>query len=959
MSYDRYLKMSVIVVVLLGGTMMYSVAQGAQAHFYVATNGNDVWSGRLLAPNAAGTDGPFATLGRARDAIREVKAAVGLHQPLKVIVRGGTYYLPETLTLGSQDSGTASFPITYMAYAGEKVVLSGGRLITGPRGPKPATAGEGAWKPYLGKIWQCDLNALGLGELTFKQLFYNGQRQPLARFPNVDPQRPRTGGYLYVYEGGVKDSKTLLKYDPAKLDPSKWAKPTLAEVDVYPYHNWTNDIISIAEIDPAGHAITLAKDATFELTHDTRFYVQNVFEELDAPGEWYLDSETRTLYFWPLADDPARGQAVVPVLDTIVRMDRVGYLRIGGFAIQVCRGTAVHLEATQHCTVAKCTITNAGYDGLVVGGAATDNRVVGNNIAYIGNVGIKFYGQDNLLSNNHLHDTGVINNRYNRAITIAGRDNVASHNLIHDVPAWGLVFAGHDNIVEYNYIHHFGVCTNLSWGMYANDADTSKWPPIIGPKDPPTVGGTIIRYNKVTDGVGYGMPSPGHFEPNPGMGICLDDFVSNTTIYGNVLVRNLRGGIIIHGGKNNIVENNIMGAGIPSTNNHWRTGEELCHNKFFRNIVYYANADPRLLEQYGWTVKGITETSASTAAVPVFLCGWSSVKAAVSESDYNLLFPIRGETVRALLLYRGVSHSFFGPWADEPVENRFAWWRSQGYEPHSIIGDPLFVDAAHDDYRLQPESPAFKMGFKPIPQERIGLYPSPNRASWPVDDRPETWRGEVEMGAAPTVERPSRAQAGRPELKASPDTAGIVVDGDVREWPWNDETRMVVLEQSYTGFLVDAPKSYACAAYDDEALYIAIRNLVEDPKALKTEGEWGRIDVAEIPFQNVSGEEPGPILNLYGFPDGHFETVTEMPLPPEIASKLRQTVTYAAQIGGEDWACEWKIPWAATGIDPANTKKLRFNIGVYKTGVEAWVVWKGTGGPNYRLQNAGDLILVS
>jgi len=178
MSCDRCLIIVVVVVVLLAGTMMYSEAQGAQANFYVATNGNDAWSGALPAPNAAGTDGPFATLTRARDAIRELKAGEGLRQPLKVLVRGGTYYMPETLTLGTQDSGTASFPITYMAYPGEQVVLSGGRLITG-------------WRPYKGKIWQCDLNALGLGELTFKQLFYNGQRQPLARFPNVAPQRPR------------------------------------------------------------------------------------------------------------------------------------------------------------------------------------------------------------------------------------------------------------------------------------------------------------------------------------------------------------------------------------------------------------------------------------------------------------------------------------------------------------------------------------------------------------------------------------------------------------------------------------------------------------------------------------------------------------------------------------------------------------------------------------------------
>ena len=728
MTYDRYLMIGVVVVALVVGTIMHSEAQGPEATFYVATNGDDAWSGALPAPNAAGTDGPFATLTRAREAMRELRATGGLLRIPKVLGRGGTYYLPETLTFGSEDSGTASSPITYMAYPGEQAILSGGRVVTG-------------WRPYRGKIWQCDLNALGLGELSFKQLFYNGQRQPLARYPNVDPQYPRTGGFLYIAEGGQKD-KRLLKYNPAELDSSKWANPTLAEVDVYPYHNWNNNIIPIAEIDPANRVITLAADASYELINDTHFYVQNVFEELDAPGEWYLDSATATLYFWPADDDLAQGQVVVPVLDTLIRINGddsnnpVQHLRIGGFALQACRGTAMTLQSAQHCTIAKCTITNTREDGIVLHSHANDNRVVGNDIAYIGRTGITVSGRENLVSNNHLHDTGCITNSFNRAITISGRANVASYNLIHDVPAWGIVFGGYDNIIEYNDVHHYGLCTNLSGGIYAWQSPKSTTR---------NHGGIIIRFNNFSDAVGHGMISPGQWGPNPGWGIWLDDMISNTTVYGNILVRNKHGGIQLHGGTDNVFENNIMGAAIPSTSNHIRPGEELCHNKIFRNIVYYANADPRLVLQYGWTVKGITETDACAAATPLFFCGWSSVKAAVSESDHNLLFPITGEVVPALLYYRDVGKVLTGSWAQEPVGDRFAWWREQGYDAHSIIADPLFMDVANDDFRLQPESPAFKLGFKPIPQQRIGLYPSPNRASWPVDDRSRIAREELTL----------------------------------------------------------------------------------------------------------------------------------------------------------------------------------------------------------------------
>jgi len=124
---------------------------------------------------------------------------------------------------------------------------------------------------------------------------------------------------------------------------------------------------------------------------------------------------------------------------------------------------------------------------------------------------------------------------------------------------------------------------------------------------------------------------------------------------------------------------------------------------------------------------------------------------------------------------------------------------------------------------------------------------------------------------------------------------------------------MVVIEQSWSGLPTGAPKSYAGAAYDDEALYLAIRNLVRDPKLLKSEGEWGEKDGMEIAFQDVSGEAPGPILNLYGYPDGQCESVTTAGAPLEAARKLGQAVTYAAQVGSEDWTCEWRIPWAASG----------------------------------------------
>jgi hypothetical protein len=107
-----------------------AVAAPASLTFYVATNGNDHWSGRLAAPNKARTDGPLSSLAGARDRIRGERTG---NQPVEVLVRGGTYCLPTLFVLEPQDSGTAEAPVVYAGFQKEKPVLSGGRVVTGFR----------------------------------------------------------------------------------------------------------------------------------------------------------------------------------------------------------------------------------------------------------------------------------------------------------------------------------------------------------------------------------------------------------------------------------------------------------------------------------------------------------------------------------------------------------------------------------------------------------------------------------------------------------------------------------------------------------------------------------------------------------------------------------------------------------------------------------------------------------
>ena len=171
-------------------------AETATIVFYVSPRGNDQWSGRLPAADARQQDGPFAKLSAARDAIRRLRRENRLAGPVDVLLLEGTYHLAEPFVLTAEDTGTEKQPITYRAYPGHHPVLSGGRVIDD-------------WRPFQGKIVESRLRGTdGLGEPSyddhglggrpyFRQLFFRGQRQMRARWPNQDPAEPLYSGWAF------------------------------------------------------------------------------------------------------------------------------------------------------------------------------------------------------------------------------------------------------------------------------------------------------------------------------------------------------------------------------------------------------------------------------------------------------------------------------------------------------------------------------------------------------------------------------------------------------------------------------------------------------------------------------------------------------------------------------------------------------------------------------------------
>jgi hypothetical protein len=646
---------------------------------YIYQNGNDAWSGRLSDPNETETDGPFATFDRARDEIRAIKQANSLpEQGIKVIVRGGVYSLEKPFALSREDSGNESLPIVYESFAGEKVYLSGGKVITGF---KPITDDE-ILKRLDDKsrkhILQADLKSLGITNYGpcsggGAEVFFDDMPMTLARWPNE--------GFVKISDIVVDDGHQIhgnkgskvgqFKYEDNR--PTRWIGENDPWLHGYWFWDWSDQRQKIAAIDAAANIITLATPAHgYGYRKGQWYYAFNMLSELDEPGEWYIDREEGILYFWPPKSiDTAK--TVLSMSPNLIVMKDVSHVTFRGFVFETSRETGISISGGQCDQLADHVFRNMGGWGARISGI--EHSVVGCEVYRTGGGGISLSGGDRTTltpghlyaDNNHIHHYGRINRMYTPGIALSGVGNRVTHNLIHSAPHIGIMFSGNEHLFEFNEIHHVCMESNDAGAIYAG----RDW----------TMRGNIIRYNYLHHITG--------FEDRGCVGVYLDDMFASAAMFGNVFYQVTRAAFI-GGGRDCTVENNIFVDCDPAM-----------------------HVDARAL---GWAGYHADEWI-KEAQEKGTLSGIAYNKPPYSER-YPQLIHILDENPKAPmgnLITRNICWG--GKW--DGIYDEAEPFLT--LKDNLIDVDPCFVDAENLDFRLQPNSPAFKIGFQEIPIEIIGL----------------------------------------------------------------------------------------------------------------------------------------------------------------------------------------------------------------------------------------------
>ena len=686
--------------------------------FYISPSGNDSWSGTLAKTNSNHTDGPFLTLEKAKETTRSLKINGNLPENgIEINLCQGVYPMTKSFHLDEQDSGSKTSPIVWRNYNKEKVQLVGGKEITGFEPVSDKSVLLRLDKDSQDKILVTDLKAQGIidyGVITPRgnpgmELFFQDKRMPLARWPNEGWVKiadvPQSGklvnpGELPHKRHGLPVGRHYGRFTFSEDRPLRWSNVDEIVLHGYWTWDWFDEFLHIKTIDKKRQEIHIREPhSQYGYCKEQRYYAVNILEELDRPGEWFVDRKNGLLYFWPPAP-LTEGKAFVSLLsDPLISLDNTEFLTVQGLFLEFSRGMAISITGGKNNLIAGCTIRNLGSQAVKIDGGE-NNGIVSCDIYKVASGGIALSGGDrktltpagNYAVNNHIYNYSSWIRTYQAAISISGVGNRLAHNRIHDAPHSGIILHGNEHIIEYNELYQLAKETGDVGAFYMGRDWTQR--------------GTIIRYNYFHD-----LSGPGLYGVNA---VYLDDWSSGTFIYGNVFYK-AGLGVMIGGGRNNTVENNLFIDCSPSVHvdsrglgwaKYYFDGTT---NTLFDRMDAMNYSQPPYSEKY-----------------PELLTLYDDEPAVAKYNKIQRNVSYRGKW---LSLHNGLDLSVVH------VKENLVYKTDQDYENKDDLvtdTDPGVVDLSEDKLRINKKSKASEISFEQIPFKNIGLYKDEYRRQVPA-----------------------------------------------------------------------------------------------------------------------------------------------------------------------------------------------------------------------------------
>ena len=640
---------------------------------------------------------PMASIQTARDFLRQIQKDTQFPPEggASINLLPGDYLLTETLDFSHLDNGRRDSRIIIRSADPEKPArLIGGHIITNFTLLTNQEILNRLPEGVRGKIYTADLKALGMtnfGKLNSRgfacptwpahcELFYNGEPMTLAQWPNKGEFTSIAG----FPEGGVDDehgSQIGAKENGYFYEgdrPSLWKTPSAANpiwAHGYWAWDWANSYQKITSIDTAKKLILLEpKNLHGGFRKGQRVYYVNILEELDQPGEYYVDTEQGILFFLPPEEGAPRAETFVSELETpMISMKQASFITFENIDFTATRGQGVVIENAINTIIKNCRFTNIGSRALeLTGGSGC--LISKCDFINTGDGGVSVSGGDRmkLTPCGHIVQDCIFRKQgrwsrcYVPAINLSGVGIRVRHNLISDHPHAAILFSGNDHLIEFNEIHHIALETGDVGAIYAGRDYTFR--------------GNKIQYNYIHHTGGVNMGS---------MGLYNDDSLSGTYMYGNLFYKVQRA-VFMGGGRDFVVKNNVFVDCTPSIS---LDGRGLDKKPVWYNQVYKT-----LKERLEAVPRGVYERR-----YPEIY----TVEKYLAKPD--------GVPPENIIVQQNISVG--GRWKDvywHATDDMVTWL------DNFVDQDPGFVDPENGNFNLKPDSPALKFGFKPLPLDQIG-----------------------------------------------------------------------------------------------------------------------------------------------------------------------------------------------------------------------------------------------